>query len=114
MFAVNPNASQVEGDPCYRDLKSIPDGVEAVVIAARPEASEATMRECAELGIRHVWMHRGPGRGSVSESAAAYGRDQGITVIDGGCPLMFDPTADFGHKCMKAIFTLTGAVPRRV
>lgn len=112
--AVNPNADQVEGDPCYHDLRSVPGGVEAVVIGTRPETADATMRECAELGIRHVWMHRGPGPGSVSESAATYGREQGINVIDGGCPLMFDPTADFGHKCMKAIFTLTGAVPRKV
>jgi hypothetical protein len=114
VFAINPNADEVEGDPCYHDLKSIPEGVEAVVIGTRPEIADGTMRECAELGIRHVWMHRGPGPGSVSESAAVYGREQGINVIDGGCPLMFDPTADFGHKCMKAIFTLTGAVPRKV
>lgn len=114
VFAVNPNADQVEGDPCYHDLRSIPGGVEAVVIATRPETADATMRECADLGIRHVWMHRGPVPGSVSSTAVAYGRERGITVIDGGCPLMFDPTADFGHKCMKAIFTLTKAVPRRV
>ena len=114
VFAVNPNADEVEGDPCFHDLKSIPDGVDAVVIATRPETAPATMRECAELGIQHVWMHRGPGGGSVSEEAARYGREQGITVIDGGCPLMFDPTGDFGHKCMKAIFSLTGAVPRKV
>jgi len=25
-------------------------------------------------------------------------------VIDGGCPLMFDPTADFGHKVMRRVF----------
>jgi predicted CoA-binding protein len=31
VFAVNPNAEEVEGDPCYRDLRSIPGGVEAVV-----------------------------------------------------------------------------------
>lgn len=37
-----------------------------------------------------------------------------MVVIDGGCPLMFDPTADFGHKCMRAIFSLTGAVPKNV
>ena len=24
VFAVNPNADQVEGDPCFHDLKSIP------------------------------------------------------------------------------------------
>ena len=114
VFAVNPNADSVEGDPCYHDLKSIPGGVEAVVIGTRPEAAESTMHECADLAIQHVWMHRGPGPGSVSESAATIGREHGINVIDGGCPLMFDPTADFGHKCMKAIFTLTGSVPRKV
>jgi len=114
VFAVNPNADEVEGDTCYHDLKSIPDGVEAVVIGTRPEAADDTMRECAELGIGHVWMHRGPGAGSVSATATAYGRDRGIKVIDGGCPLMFDPTADIGHKCMKAIFTLTRNVPRHV
>jgi predicted CoA-binding protein len=34
VYAVNPNAEEVEGDRCYHDLRSIPDGVDAVVIAA--------------------------------------------------------------------------------
>ena len=41
-------------------------------------------------------------------------RQHGITVIDGGCPCMFNPTADPGHKAMRFVFTLTGSVPRRV
>ena len=112
VFAVNPHADHVEGDECYHDLKSIPGGVEAVVIGTRPETAEATMRECAELGIRHVWMHRGPGPGSVSPEAARYGREHGITVIDGGCPLMFNPTADFGHKMMRIM--MSSHVPKQV
>jgi uncharacterized protein len=114
VFAVNPNADQVEGDTCYHDLRSIPGGVGAVVIGTSPERAEATMRECAELGIRHVWMHRGPGAGSVSTAATAYGRQRGISVIPGGCPLMFGPTSDVGHRAMRFVFTLTGAVPREV
>jgi predicted CoA-binding protein len=114
VFAVNPNADEVEGDRAYHDLGAIPGGVEAVVIGTRPEIAEETMRECAELGIKHVWMHRGPGAGSVSEAAANYGREQAIAVIDGGCPCMFGPTADFGHKTMRLVFTLTGNVPREV
>ncbi len=114
VFAINPNADEVEGDLCYSDLKAVPGGVEAVVIGTRPETADETMHECAELGIQHVWMHRGPGAGSVSKTAADYGRERGINVIDGGCPLMFGPTGDFGHKCFKAILTLTGAVPRKV
>jgi hypothetical protein len=112
VFAVNPNADEVEGDPCYHDLRSIPGGVEAVVIGTRPELAEDTMRECADLGITAVWMHRGPGDGSVSDAATRYGREHGITVIDGGCPCMFGPTADFGHRIMRLV--LAGHVPKQV
>jgi predicted CoA-binding protein len=114
VFAVNPNADEVEGDRCYLDLKSIPGGVDAVIIGTRPEIAEDTMRECVELGITRVWMHRGPGGGSVSAGATEYGRAHGVTVIDGGCPLMFGPTADAGHKIMRFIFSTTGNVPKKV
>jgi predicted CoA-binding protein len=112
VFAVNPNTDRVENDRSYHDLKSIPGGVDAVVIATAPSRADDTMRECADLGITRVWMHRGPGRGSVSDTATAYGREHGITVIDGGCPCMFGPTADFGHKVMKVF--LSRHVPKTV
>jgi uncharacterized protein len=112
VFAVNPNTDRVEGDRSYHDLKSIPGGVDAVVIATAASRADDTMRECAELGINQVWMHRGPGPGSVSDTATAYGREHGITVIDGGCPCMFGPTADFGHKVMKVF--LSRHVPKTV
>jgi predicted CoA-binding protein len=114
VFAVNPHADEVEGDRCYHHLSEIPGGVDGVVIGTRPERAEDTMHECADLGIKHVWMHRGPGQGSVSETAADYGREHGIAVIDGGCPCMFGPTADRGHKAMRTVLTLTGNVPRKV
>jgi predicted CoA-binding protein len=112
VFAVNPNATEVEGDPCYRSLSSIPGGVDAVVIGTRPERAEEAVRECADLGIKHVWMHWGAGGSSVSKAATDYGREHGIAVIDGGCPLMFGPTADFGHKVMRV--ALSGRVPKHV
>jgi predicted CoA-binding protein len=114
VFAVNPNADAVEGDRCYPNLRAIPSGVDAVVIGTRPERAEETMRQCAALGVSHVWMHRSFGAGSVSEAAATYGREHGISVIDGGCPCMFDPTADLGHKAMRLVFTFNGHVPKEV
>ena len=112
VFAVNPNAHEVEGDRCYHDLKSIPGGVDAVVIATSPKFADEAMHECAELGIKHVWMHWGGGASSVSDAATDYGRKHGIAVIDGGCPLMFGPTSDFGHKVMRV--ALSGRVPKQV
>lgn len=114
VFAVNPNADEVEGDPCYLDLKSIPGGVEAVVIGTRPDHAETTMHECVELGIRDVWMHRSFGKGSLSQAAVDYGRAHGVSVIDGGCPLMFEPTSDPGHKVIRFVCTLAGTAPRMV
>jgi uncharacterized protein len=114
VFAVNPNADEVEGDRCYHDLGSIPGGVDAVVIGTAPEAAQATMRECVDNGVKRVWMHRSFGAGSVSGEAVAYGRERGVTVIDGGCPLMFDPTADLGHKAMRLACMLGGKVPKDV
>jgi uncharacterized protein len=114
VFAVNPNADEVEGGPCYHTLAEIPGGVDAVVVGTRAELAEATVRECEQLGIGTVWLHRSMGAGSASPTAAAYGKAHGIRVINGGCPLMFGADADGGHKVMRFVCRLTGAVPRSV
>ena len=112
VFAVNPNADEVEGDACYPDLKSIPGGVDAVVIATAPDAADAVAHACAEQGVTRVWMHRSFGKGSVSEDATDFCRANGIEAIAGGCPMMFLPGADFGHRCMRWLLGLTGGLPK--
>ncbi len=114
VFAVNPNAETVEGDPCYASLSDIPGSVEAVVIGTRADRAQEAMNECIALGITHVWLHRAFGGSSVDPAAVKTGRAFGITVIDGGCPCMYAPTDDGGHRLIRAMCTLTGAVPRRV
>ena len=114
VFPVNPNATEVEGMTCYPTVAAIPGGVDAVVVATRPEQAEATVRECAKLGIKQVWLHRAFGAGSVSAEAVTAGAESGVTVIPGGCPLMFGATADRGHRFIRQFCRLTGSVPHRV
>lgn len=114
VFAVNPNADEVEGDRAYHDLKSIPGGVDVVIIATRPDQDEGTIRECVELGVSRVWMHRLFGQGSCSLEAATLARRDGITVIEGGCPLMFGETSDGAHRMLRTFGTWMGKVPRNV
>ena len=114
VYAVNPRITEFEHAPCYPDLKSIPEKPDAVFILTSPQVTDEIVQQCVELGIKHVWMHRGPGRGKRVKAAAEYGRQHGITVIEGGCPCMFGPTADPGHKAMRFVFTLTGNVPRHL
>ena len=112
VFPVNPNAQTVEGDNCYPDLGSVPGGVDGVVIATHPAVTEQVVRECADLGVSRVWMHRSFGQGSVSESAVDYCREKEIEVIAGGCPMMFCRPVDFGHKCMRWVLSVTGGLPK--
>jgi len=116
VFPINPMAETVEGDPCYPDLKSIPGGVDGVVIVTRPEVTEQIVHQCAEVGISRVWMHRSMEfiGSSISEQAVQFCRENNITVIPGGCPMMFCKPVDFGHRCMRWVLGLTGGLPRQI
>ncbi len=112
VFAVNPNMQSFEGDRCYPDVRSIPGGVDGVVIITRPEASARIVRDCGAAGVRRVWMHHSGGKGSsVSPEAVAYCREHDIAVIAGACPMMFGPGVDFGHRCTRWFLALTGKLP---
>lgn len=114
VFPVNPNADEIGGDRCYHALADIPGGVEAVVIATAPDDSVTVMKDCIDLGIKHVWLHRSFGKGSYSEEAERMALDAGIRVIPGGCPLMFEPCDDGGHRFLRTVCSWTGNVPKKV
>ena len=58
VFAVNPNAGEVDGDKCYPDLKSIPEGVDGVVVATHPKVSAQIVRDSVDVGVSRICMHR--------------------------------------------------------
>jgi predicted CoA-binding protein len=111
VFPVNPKAETIEGDPCFPNLASIPGGVDAVMVTTPANVSADVVRESAQLGIGHVWLHRSFGTGSVSEEALNVARDTGIAIIPGACPMMFCSPVDFGHKCMKWMLRMGGKLP---
>ena len=112
VFPVNPHMQTFEGDRCYPDLRSIPGGVDGVVIITRPEVTERIVHECDEAGVRRVWMHQSMMKGSsVSTAAVEYCDQRGISVIAGACPMMYGDGVDVGHTCMRWILRLTGGLP---
>ena len=113
VFPVNPHMQTFEGDRCYPDLRSIPGGVDAVVIVTRPETAERIVQDCSDAGVRRVWMHQSLGKkgSSVSPAAVEYCRQHDISVIAGACPMMYGDGADLGHRCMRWFLNLTGGLP---
>ena len=100
VFPVNPRLSEFQGEPCYPDLKSIPEKPDAIFILASPKVTDEIVQQCVDLGVKHVWMHcmmgTKPGLAqsmtSVSQDAVQVCRENGIQVIPGSCPNQFlDP-----------------------
>jgi predicted CoA-binding protein len=114
VFAVNPNAPSVEGDPAFPSVSAIAGGVDGVVVVTPPEATERVVEDAVAAGTPRVWIHRGMGPGSSSPAAVAYCRDHGVQVIPGGCPNMYGATKDPGHVCMRCLLRVGGKLPRSV
>jgi uncharacterized protein len=115
VYAVNPRLTSFDGDPCYPDLKSIPEKPDAVFVLTNPQVTEQIVQQCIELGIQRVWMHcmmgtkpgLAAGMTSVSQEAVRQCRENGITVIPGACPNQF-LNPDFGHAMMRVMFGTLG------
>jgi len=114
VFAVNPNADEVEGDRCYPSVQAVSEPLDGIVVVTTPEVAEQVVAEAHEAGVPRVWLHRGMGPGSSSDAAVEFCTEHGIAVIPGGCPNMFGDTSDPGHRCMRVLLQLSGKVPRRV
>jgi hypothetical protein len=111
VYPVNPQAGSLEGAICYPSVGAIPGGVDAALVFTPPAASAGVLTECADAGIKRVWLHRSLGAGSVSAAALDVGRARGLRVIAGGCPAMHLNPVDLPHKCMRWFLGVTHQLP---
>jgi len=109
---VNPNLPEVLGRRCYRDVQEIQPPVDAALLMTSPAVTETVVVDCAEAGIRRVWMYRAGGQGgAVSAKAVEFCREHGVQVVPGECPYMFLPAAGL-HRIHGFIRKITGHYPR--
>ena len=108
---VNPNASEVEGQPCYPDVSSVPGPVHGIMVVTHPSVSAIIARAALELGVRHIWFHRSFGSGSVAPEAIQVCHERGVEPIVGGCPLMYCQPVDPGHRFFRWWLRLRQRVP---
>lgn len=62
VYAVNPNTVEVNGDRCFASLTDLPSVPDVAVMVVPPAVTEAAVAECAQRGVRNVWMQPGADR----------------------------------------------------
>jgi len=108
---VNPLAVTLENHACYPRVQAINPAVEAALLITSPAETEKVVHDCAEAGVREVWMHSGGDKGSVSQVAVAFCRENGMRVVDGQCPFMFLPNTQWFHRAHGLVLKLTHSYP---
>ncbi len=81
VYPVNPNTKEIDGNPCYPSLVSVPKKPDVVITVVPPEITEKIVEEAKELGIKKVWMQPG----SESEKAIEFCNRNKIEVVARMC-----------------------------
>ena len=81
VIPVNPGHSEILGQACYPDLKSIPGKVDIVDIFRRSSVIGPIVEQAVEIGAGAVWMQQG----IINEEAAHIALDAGLRVVMDRC-----------------------------
>jgi len=81
IIPVNPGLKQVLGEPCYPDLKAVPEHIDVVDVFRSVDAIPGIVDDAIAVGADAVWMQLG----LAHEEAAEKARKAGLTVVMNRC-----------------------------
>ncbi|MBK1704727.1 CoA-binding protein [Halochromatium glycolicum] len=104
VYAVDPSAQEIDGDPAYPDLTALPEAVEALIIEAPKQETRDWIAAAAQAGIQDVWVHMA----HDTPEAIALAEESGINLRTGTCAVMYVTRGLSYHSLHKAIMKLAG------
>jgi predicted CoA-binding protein len=81
IIPVNPQATEILGEPVYHTLADIPEPVGLVDVFRRSAATPEVARQAAAVGASALWLQLG----IVSEEARAIAEGAGLLYVEDRC-----------------------------
>lgn len=81
VLPVNPNTDEINGEKCYRDLKSISAKPDAVFAITPKTETVNVVRQTLEAGINKIWIQQG----SETDEALKLCYDNKLNVVTKQC-----------------------------
>jgi uncharacterized protein len=81
VIPVNPNESEVLGEPAYAALADVPEKIDLVDIFRRSDEAGKAVDEAIAIGARAVWLQDGV----IDEAAAQRALGAGLLVVMDRC-----------------------------
>lgn len=109
---VNPNAKDIDGVPVLASLAQATAPFDRAIILLPESQTEQAVIDCADHGIKDIWLHRHVA-GGVSDTRAIYrAEERGLNLITGFCMFMFLPKTGGIHRFHGLIMKLLGIYPK--
>jgi uncharacterized protein len=108
LYPVNPNADEIDGQKCYRDIMSLPADAQSIVILTRKDKTEEAVRQAVQRGMKNIWIQQ---MGHTFD-ALRIAKESGANVIFGKCIMMFGEPVAGVHKFHRSIYKLFGRLPK--
>ncbi len=102
LIPVNPNTDNINGETCYKDLASVPDGVEKVFIITPKAQTLSVLEQAYTKGIKQAWIQQT----AETKEAIAFGSEKGMDLIHNECIMMFAVNTGIHklHGFLKKVF----------
>jgi len=81
VIPVNPKYSEILGQRCYADLRSIPVPVDMVDVFRKPAECAAIAQDAVAIGAKTLWLQIGV----INEDARRIAEAAGLTVVMDRC-----------------------------
>ncbi|MGE5568363.1 MAG: CoA-binding protein [Rhodospirillales bacterium] len=109
---VNPNAQELDGVRCFASVQEIQPPVDAVLVMTPAAKTDFIAKDCADAGVKRIWMYRAVGTGALSQPAVEFCRKKGMRVVDGHCPFMFLRDTPWPHRLHGFLVKIAGRYPK--
>ena len=104
IFAVHPEATEIDGFTCSPSLSSLNGKIDAVWISVPPAKVSPVLSEAAEIGLNNIWLQQGAWSAEVQQTI-----DQlGLPVVSKKCIMMYAPPVKSVHKFHRTIKGIFG------
>lgn len=71
VFGVNPYRDTVDGDPCWHRVTDLPEKPTIAVFVVPAKRGLDVLEDCAEAGIRNIWVQPGAFSGDLQAALDA-------------------------------------------
>ena len=83
IIPVNPNETEVLGEPSYARLEDVPEKIDIVDVFRRPEHVPGIVESAIRVGAKALWLQEGV----IHEDGAGRARAAGLDVVMDKCIL---------------------------